>query len=118
MTETSERQPTSRDPRYDTVREAARRLTIGVPALHRLINNRMIPVQCPHGWRKIAKLVVGRLLASAYENWPPERRPQYSVEALRKLAGITVEAVAAQLGLGRTAGYDRSQPSNPGEKTP
>lgn len=100
------RQTLTSDPRYDTVREAARRLTIGVPSLHRLINNRMIPVQCPNGRRKIAKRVVGQFLASAYEIWPPERRPQYSVEELRKLSGITVEAVAAQLGLGRTAGYE------------
>jgi hypothetical protein len=106
MTETTERQPASCDPLYDTARHAARRLTIGVPSLHRLINNRMIPVQCPNGRRKIAKLVVGQLLASAYEIWPPERRPQYSVVELRKLTGITVEAVAAQLGLGRTAGYE------------
>jgi hypothetical protein len=84
------RQTLTRDQRYDTVREAARRLTIGVPSLHRLINNRMTPVQCVNGRRKIAKLVVGQLLASAYEIWPPERRPHYSVEELRKLSGITV----------------------------
>jgi hypothetical protein len=106
MTETTERQPASRDPLYDTAHQAARRLTIGVPALHRLINTRVMPVQSVNARRKIAKLVVGQLLASAYEIWPPDRRPQYSVEELRKLSGITVEAVAAQLGLGRTAGYE------------
>jgi hypothetical protein len=100
------RQALTGEPRYDTVREAARRLTIGVPALHRLINTRVIPIQSVSARRKIAKLVVGQLLASAYEIWAPERRPQYSVEELRKLSGITVEAVAAQLGLGRTAGYE------------
>jgi hypothetical protein len=100
------RQALTGDPRYDTVREAARRLTIGVPSLHGLINTRVIPVQRLNGRRKIAKLVVGQLLASAYEIWPPERRPHYNVEELSKLSGITIEAVAAQLGLGRTAGYE------------
>ena len=105
MTRTSARQPTSRDPLYDTVRQAARRLTVGIPTLHRLINAKVIPAQTFNGRRKIAKLVVGQLLASAYDIWPPQRRPHYSVEELRKLSGITVEAVAAQLGLGRTGGY-------------
>jgi hypothetical protein len=73
--------------------------------MHRLINSEVIPARSFNGRRKIAKLVVGRLLASAYEIWPAERRPHYSVEELRKLNGITVEEVAAQLGLGRTAGY-------------
>src|SRR6516162_9792479 len=106
MTETAERQPASCDPLYDTACRAARRLTIGVAALHRLINAAVIPVQSFNGRRKIAKLVVGQVLASAYQIWPPERRPQYSVEQLRRLSGITVEEVAAQLGLGRTAGYE------------
>jgi hypothetical protein len=106
MTQTTERQPASRDLRYDTVRKAARRLTIGVPTLHRLINIGLIPARSLNGRRKIAKLVVGQLLASAYEIWPPERRPHYSVKQLCGLSGITVEEVAAQLGLGRTAGYE------------
>jgi hypothetical protein len=105
MMETTERHRTSRDPLYDNVREAARRLTIGVPALHRLINIRVMPVQSVNSRRKIAKLIVGKLLASAYEIWPPEHRPHYSIEELRRLSGITVEDVAGQLGLGRTAGY-------------
>ena len=105
MTEATKRQPASRDPLYDTARQAARRLTIGVPSLHRLINTQLIPCQSFNGRRKIAKLVVGQVLASAYEIWPPERRPHYSLEELRGLSGITVEEVAAQLGLGRTAGY-------------
>lgn len=102
---TSARQHASRDPLYDTVSQAARRLTIGVPTLHRLINAKVIPVQTFNGRRKIAKLVVGQLLASAYDIWSPERRPRYSLEGLRRLSGITVETVAAQVGLGRTAGY-------------
>ena len=106
MTKTTERQAANRGLLEDTAREAARRLTIGVPALHRLISTRITPVQSFNGRRNIAKLVVGRLLASAYEIWPPERRPHYSVEELRQLSGITVEEVAAQLGLGRTAGYE------------
>ena len=105
MMETTERHGTRRDPLYDTARQAARRLTIGVPALHRLINIRVIPAQSVNGRRKIAKLVVGKLLASAYEIWPPEHQPHYSIEELRRLSGITVEEVAAELGLGRTAGY-------------
>jgi hypothetical protein len=106
MTETTERHLTSREPLYDNVREAARRLTIGVPALHRLINIRVMPVQSVNGRRKIAKLVIGKLLASAYEIWPPDHRPHYSIDELRRLSGITVEEVAAELGLGRTAGYE------------
>jgi len=106
MTKTTERQAANRGLLEDTAREAARRLTIGVPAQHRLISTRITPVQSFNGRRNIAKLVVGRLLASAYEIWPPERRPHYSVEELRQLSGITVEEVAAQLGLGRTAGYE------------
>jgi hypothetical protein len=43
MTRTSARQPTSRDPLYDTVRQAARRLTVGIPTLHQLINAKVIP---------------------------------------------------------------------------
>src|SRR6516164_11558048 len=101
----NQRQRASGDPLYDSVRQAARRLTIGVPLLLCLIDSGVIPNQSFNGRRKIAKLVVGQLLASAYEIWPPERRPHYSLEELRGLSGITVEEVAAQLGLGRTAGY-------------
>ena len=105
MTETTKRQRASGDPLYDTARQAACRLTIGVPSLHRLINTGLIPVRSLNGRCIIAKVVVGQLLASAYEIWPPELRPHYSVTELRRLSGITVEEVAAQLGLGRTAGY-------------
>ena len=105
MTETTQRQPASCDRLYDTARQAACRLTIGVPSLHRLINTGLIPVRSLNGRCIIAKVVVGQLLASAYEIWPPELRPHYSVTELRRLSGITVEEVAAQLGLGRTAGY-------------
>ena len=72
----NQRQRASGDPLYDSVRQAARRLTIGVPLLLCLIDSGVIPNQSFNGRRKIAKLVVGQLLASAYEIWPPERRPQ------------------------------------------
>lgn len=104
-----ERQVGSGDPLYDSVRQAARRLTIGVPLLHRLIDSGVIPTQSFNGRRKIAKLVVGQLLASSYEIWPPERRPHYSVEELRRLSGIRVEEVASMLGLGRTSGYEAAR---------
>jgi hypothetical protein len=104
-----EGQAASGDPLYDSVRQAARRLTIGVPLLHRLIDSAVIPTQSFNGRRKIAKLVVGQLLASAYEIWPPERRPHYSVEELRRLGGIRVEEVASMLGLGRTSGYEAAR---------
>jgi hypothetical protein len=70
------RQPGGReDALYGTVRHAARRLTIGVPTLHRLITAGAIPTRSINGRRKIAKRVVGQLVASAYEVWPPARRP-------------------------------------------
>jgi excisionase family DNA binding protein len=102
----NQRRPAPGDSLYDPLRKAARRLTIGVPLLHRLIDRGVIPTQTFSGRRKIAKLVVGQLLASAYEIWPPERRPHYSVEELRRLGGITVEEVASLLGLGRTSAYE------------
>jgi predicted DNA-binding transcriptional regulator AlpA len=52
---------------------------------------------------------VGQLLASAYEIWPPERRPQYSVEELRRLSGVRVEEVASLLGLSRSSGYEAAR---------
>jgi hypothetical protein len=104
-----QRQPPGGDPLYDSVRHAARRLCIGVPLLLRLIASGVIPTQSFNGRCKIAKLVVGQLLASAYENWPPERRPHYSVEELRRLNGIRVEEVAAMLSLGRTSTYDAAR---------
>jgi excisionase family DNA binding protein len=70
-----------------------------------LINEEVIPARSING-QKIAKIVVGQLLASAYEIWPPEYRPQYTPEVLRRLAGITVEEVAAQLGIGRSGAYE------------
>ena len=105
----NQRQRASGDPLYDSVRQAARRLTIGVPLLLRLIDSGVIPNQSFNGRRKIAKLVVGQLLASAYEIWPPERRPQYSVEELRRLSGVRVEEVASLLGLSRSSGYEAAR---------
>jgi hypothetical protein len=105
----NQRQPVSGDPLYDTVRQAARRLTIGVPLLLRLIDSGVIPTQNFNGRRKIAKLVVGQLLASAYEIWPPERRPHYRVEELRRLGGVRVEEVASLLCLSRTSGYEAAR---------
>jgi hypothetical protein len=105
MTETTRRRHASLDPLYEGVRQTARRLTIGLLAMHRLINMEAIPARRVNGRHKIAKLAVGKLLASAYEIWPAECRPDYSIEELRKLSAIRVEEVAAQLGLGRTAGY-------------
>ena len=104
-----QRQRASGDPIYDSVRQAARRLTIGVPLLLSLIDSGVIPTQSFNGRHKIAKLVVGQLLASAYEIWPPERRPHYSVEELRRLNGIRVEEVASLLGLSRTSAYDAAR---------
>ena len=114
------RQPAGRDDAlYDTVRQAARRLTIGVPTLHRLITAGPIPARSINGRRKIAKCVVGQLVASAYEVWPPERRPHYSVEELRKLSAIRVEQVAAQLALGRSAAFEAVRNHQiPGRKLP
>ena len=60
--------------------------------MHRLINEEVIPARSMNGSRKIPKLATGLLLASAYAIWPPEYRPQYTPEELRRLAGITVEA--------------------------
>jgi hypothetical protein len=105
MMVTTRRQRASLDPLYESVFQTACRLTTGVAAVRRLINTEVIPARRLNGRHKIAKLAVGELLASAYEIWPPERRPHYSVAELRRLSGITVEEVAAQLGLGRTAGY-------------
>ena len=79
-------------------------MTTTAVIVHRLINQKVIPARSING-RKIAKLVVGQLLASAYEIWPPEYRPQYTPEELRELAGITIEAIAEQLGMGRSSGY-------------
>jgi hypothetical protein len=114
-----QRQPDRADPLYDSVRQAARRLTIGVPLLLRLIDSGVIPTQSFNGRRKIAKLVVGELLASAYEIWPPERRPHYSVEELRRLSGIRVEEVASMLGLSRTSAYEAARKGQlPARKLP
>lgn len=74
--------------------------------MQRLINEEVIPARSINGSRKIPKLATGLLLARAFEIWPPEYRPQYTPEELRRLAGITVEEVAAQLGIGRTGAYD------------
>jgi hypothetical protein len=71
-------------------------------------NHRPRPVSCDplYETAQQAKIVVGQLLARAYEIWPPEYRPQYTPEELRRLAGITVEEVAAQLGIGRSGAYE------------
>jgi len=94
------------DPVYESARQTAGRLTTGIATVHRLINARAIPSRSINGRRKIPKLAVGQLLASAYKIWPPESRPQYITEELRRLAGITVQEVAAQLGIGRSAAYE------------
>ena len=114
------RQPAGRDDAlYDTVRHAARRLTIAVATLHRLINAGAIPARSINGRRKIAKRMVGKMVASAYEVWPPERRPHYSAEELRKLSAIRVEQVAAQLALGRSAAFEAVRNHQiPGRKLP
>lgn len=114
------RRPAGRDDAlYDSAREAARRLTIGVPTLHRMITAGAIPARSINGRRKIAKCVVGRLVASAYEVWPPERRPHYSVAELRKLSAIRVEQVAAQFALGRSAAFEAVRSHQiPGRKLP
>jgi hypothetical protein len=96
MTANHRARPVSCDPLYETAGQTAGRLTTGVATVHRLINEEVIPARSISG-RKIAKIVVGQLLAGAYETWPPEYRPQYTPEELRRLAGITVEAVAEQL---------------------
>jgi excisionase family DNA binding protein len=105
MTANHRPRPVSCDPLYETARQTAGRLTTGVATVHRLINEKVIPARSING-RKIAKIVAGQLLASAYEIWPPEYRPQYTPEELRRLAGITVEEVAAQLGIGRSGAYE------------
>jgi hypothetical protein len=96
----------SSDPLYETARQTAGRLTTSVATVHRLINEEVIPARSINGSRKIPKLATGLLLASAYEIWPPEYRPQYTPEELRRLTGITVEAVAPQLGISRTGAYE------------
>jgi hypothetical protein len=66
----------------------------------------VIPSRNINGRGKIPKLAVGQLLACAYKIWPAECRPQYTIEELRELAGITVEEVSAQLGIGRSGAYE------------
>ena len=114
------RPPAGRDDAlYDTIRQAARRLTIGVATLNRLIAVGPIPVRSINGRRKIAKSVVGEMVASAYGVWAVERRPHYSVEQLRKLSAIRVEQVAAQLALGRSAAFEAVRNRQiPGRKLP
>jgi hypothetical protein len=106
MTANHRARPVSCDPLYETTRQTAGRLTTSVATVHRLINEEVIPARSINGSRKIPKLATGLLLASAYEIWPPEYRPQYTPEELRRLAGITVEEVAAQLGICRTGAYE------------
>ena len=48
-----QRQRASGDPIYDSVRQAARRLTIGVPLLLSLIDSGVIPTQSFNGRHKI-----------------------------------------------------------------
>lgn len=67
MTKETRRQRADSDPLYEGVSQAARRLTIGVPAMHGLINTGVIPARRLNGRHKIPKLAVGELLASAYE---------------------------------------------------
>ena len=105
MTANRRLRPVSCDPLYETAAQTAGRLTTTVATVHRLINGEVFPARSISG-RKIAKIVVGQLLASAYQIWPPEYRPQYTPEELRGLAGITVEEVAAQLGIGRSGAYE------------
>jgi len=106
MTANHRARPVSCDPLYETARQTAGRLTTSVTTVHRLINEEVIPARSINGSRKIPKLATGLLLARAYEIWPPEYRPQYTPEELRRLAGITVEAVAPQLGISRTGAYE------------
>ena len=106
MTANHRARPVSCDPLYETARQTAGRLTTSVATVHRLINEEVIPARNINGSRKIPKLATGLLLASAYEIWPPEYRPPYTPEELRRLAGITVEEVAAQLGISRTSAYE------------
>jgi excisionase family DNA binding protein len=114
------RQPANRDDAlYDTIRQAARRLTIAVPTLNRLIAAGVIPACRINGRHKIAKRVIGQLVASGYEVWPAERRPHYSAEELRKLSAIRVEQVAVRLGLGRSAAFEAVRNGQvPGRKLP
>ncbi|MGA8756869.1 MAG: hypothetical protein WB611_11155 [Stellaceae bacterium] len=104
---TANRRPrrVSSDALYESPRETAGRLTTTGVIVSRLVNEKVIPARSINGSRKIPKLATGLLLASAYEIWPPEYRPQYTPEELRQLAGITIEAIAEQLGMGRSSGY-------------
>ena len=99
------REVVDNDSLYEALTEAARRLKIGTPLVHALIYAGVIPARPISGRTKIAKVVTGQLLASCYDVWPPEMRPHYSDEELRRLRGTTAEQVGEQLGLGHTATY-------------
>jgi excisionase family DNA binding protein len=56
---------------------------------------KVIPIDAP-----------GRLLATAYNSWPPEDRPVYTQEELETLSAISIAELERQLGWKRTRTYD------------
>jgi excisionase family DNA binding protein len=58
-------------------------------------NQYKVPVDAP-----------GRILACAYEIWPLDDRPSYTIEELESLRAISIDELARQIGLKRSATYD------------
>ena len=58
-------------------------------------NQYKVPVDAP-----------GRMLARAYEIWPAEDQPSYTIGELESLCAISIDELARQIGLKRSATYD------------
>jgi excisionase family DNA binding protein len=96
--------------RWLSVEQTGKRLGLGRWATLNAVRSGTIPhlPMGPHD--KIYKIPVdapGRLLASAYECWPPEDRPLYTLEEFETLSAISIDELALQLGWKRSATYDR-----------
>jgi hypothetical protein len=92
-----------------SVEQAGKRLGLGRSATFNALHARIIPFLPMGPQNKIYKIPAdapGRLLAGAYECWPPEDRPSYTLEELESLRAIQINELARQLGWKRSATYE------------
>jgi hypothetical protein len=97
---------TEQRPPWLNVEQTANRLGLSRSATLNALRARIIP-NVRFGYQyKVPVDAPGRILARAYEIWPPEDRPSYTIEELESLCAISIDELARQIGLGRSASYD------------
>jgi hypothetical protein len=96
--------------RWLSVEQAGERLCLGIWATRNALRDGIIPFLPMGAHDNIFKIPVdapGRLLARAYECWPVEYRPVYTLDQLERLKAIHITDLIVQLGWRRSTVYDQ-----------